>query len=262
MRVACGVEYDGTAFSGWQWQEGARTVQAAVEHALARVADQPVRVHCAGRTDAGVHALNQVFHFDSAAVREEKAWVLGGNSSLPPDVSLRWARPVSEAFHARYSAAARRYRYIIVEGWNRPALWRDRSAWSHCRLDTDRMQTAARHLVGQHDFTSFRAAGCQATQPVREVMELEIGRMDQFVRIDVCANAFLHNMVRIIAGALMSVGRGERTPDWIAEVLAARDRRLSGMTAPASGLYFVGPVYPTEFELPVAEAHMPPVTPG
>lgn len=251
MRVACVVEYDGAGFRGWQVQEaGVRTVQAVVERALARVADAPVDTVCAGRTDSGVHATGQVIHFDTTAIRPDKAWVMGTNDHLPPDVAIRGALAVPDAFHARYGAVARSYRYVIVEGWNRPALWRARAAWSRRTLDAAAMQAGARWLVGEHDFTSFRTAACQARHPVRTVHALEVARTGGTITIDIRANAFLHNMVRIIAGVLMTVGRGERPPEWVGEVLARRDRTRGGVTAPPQGLYFLGPTYPPDFGVP------------
>lgn len=249
-RIAMGVEYDGTAFRGWQWQHGEPTVQAAVEAALSTVADEPVRVICAGRTDAGVHARCQVLHFDATAPRVERAWVLGGNSNLPGGVAMLWAREVPGDFHARFSATGRRYRYQLLNRWTRPALDRHRAAWWHYPLDTGRMQAAAGHLLGEHDFTSFRAVACQARHAVREVRELTVRRDGQYIIIDIAANAFLHHMVRNIAGTLMTVGQGERDPDWVAEVLAARDRTAAGITAPPEGLTLVGVEYPEDLGLP------------
>lgn len=253
MRIACAVEYDGTRFHGWQRQaHGARTVQAAIEAALGGVADAPVSAVCAGRTDAGVHATGQVIHFDTAAERPARAWVMGGNSNLPGDVALRWARPVDAAFHARFSVVERSYCYLVREGMDRPALWQGRAAWSAAALDEHAMARAAAALVGEHDFTAFRSAACQAPSPVRRIERIRVARHERVIRIDVVGNAFLHNMVRIIAGNLMAVGRGERDPAWIGQLLAARDRTRGAATAPAQGLYFLGPRYPERFDLPPA----------
>jgi tRNA pseudouridine38-40 synthase len=250
-RIACGVEYDGGRFAGWQRQaRGTPSVQAAVEQALSRVANHPVEVVCAGRTDSGVHATTQVFHFDVHVRRPEKAWVMGANTALPADVALRWARAVPDSFHARYSARQRRYRYVILEGWDRPALWRQRAAWEHARLDIAAMQDAGARLVGEHDFSAFRSAACQARHAWRRLEAVEVERRGRAVLIDVVGNAFLHNMVRIIAGVLMAIGRGDQTPVWVDHLLAVGDRTQAGMTAPARGLYFIGPVYPPEFGLP------------
>jgi tRNA pseudouridine38-40 synthase len=251
VRIVCGVEYDGAAFQGWQIQAaGARTVQSAVEQAFGCIADEPVHTICAGRTDTGVHATGQVVHFDTAAERPERAWTLGGNTHLPADVAIRWARPVDPDFHARFSAVDRRYRYLVVEGAIRPALWRARAGWSTHALDVDAMRAAADHLTGEHDFSAFRTAACQARDPVRCVHALEVERQGPFVAIDIRANGFLHNMVRIITGTLLTVGRRECPPEWTAELLAGRDRTAGGATAPAQGLYFLGPSYPERFALP------------
>lgn len=251
-RIAMGVEYDGAAFCGWQWQHGEPTVQAAVEAALSSVADEPVRVICAGRTDTGVHARCQVLHFDTNAARAESSWVLGANTNLSPGVAMLWAREVPGDFHARFSATGRRYRYRLVNRWTRPALDRHRAAWWHFPLDADRMQEGARHLLGEHDFTSFRTVACQARHAVREIRDLTVRRDGQYITIEVAANAFLHHMVRNIAGTLMAVGQGEREPGWVAEVLSARDRTVAGITAPPEGLTLVGVEYPGELGLPEA----------
>lgn len=251
MRIACIVEYDGTAFRGWQSQRGGRTVQAELERSLSGVANEPLSVVCAGRTDAGVHATGQVIHFDTAAVRPERAWLMGTNSNLPRDVAVRWAGPVTESFHARHSAYERHYRYLIAQGQDRPALWRDRVAWSHSPLDTAAMQAGAGHLLGERDFSAFRSADCQSNTPMRRIDDIRVGRVAGRVTVDVTGNAFLHNMVRIIVGTLLAVGRGERPPEWVEEVLASGDRRTAGVTARAAGLYFMGPGYPPEFGIPV-----------
>ncbi len=245
-----GIEYDGSAFRGWQVQDEARTVQQCLEEALSRVADHPVTVHCAGRTDAGVHALEQVVHFDTQAVRRERSWVLGTNVNLPRDVRVRWVTPVAPEFHARFSAMARHYRYLILTRTTASALLRDRVAWFHYALDQGLMREAAAALVGEHDFTSFRAIGCQAKHAVRRVHYLEVGGDAELREIRVGANGFLHHMVRNIAGVLMAIGRGDRPVEWAAEVLAARDRTAGGVTAPAAGLYFLRADYPPQFVLP------------
>ena len=250
MRVAAGVEYDGSDFHGWQRQDDVSSVQQQVERALSRVANHPVTVSCAGRTDTGVHAVAQVIHFDSDAPRSMRSWVLGANVNLPPAVCLLWARTVPETFHARFSACARRYRYTILNRPSRPALGFNHLTWERCPLDVGRMQAGARVLLGEHDFSSFRAVGCQAKSPVRTLHSLRVERSADRVTLDVHANAFLHHMVRNLAGVLMAVGRGEHDPDWVAEVLAQRDRRRGGVTAPAAGLCFVGVEYPAEFGLP------------
>ena len=252
MRIAAGVEYDGRRFHGWQSQRGERCVQDVVEAALLRVADGPVRLFCAGRTDAGVHALGQVVHFDTGAERPERAWVLGANTALPNDVSLRWARPVPEAFHARFSATGRRYRYLILARSARSALLAGRVTWIHRPLDAGRMAEAALALIGTHDFSSYRAIGCQAKQPVRTVTELTVRRRGALIEVVVSANAFLHHMVRNIAGVLIAIGRGDAPVEWAREVLERRDRTAGGVTAMPDGLYLDRIEYPAAFDLPAA----------
>lgn len=251
MRIALGVEYDGSGYCGWQLQEhDVRTVQGAVEDALGRVADHPVRVICAGRTDTGVHATGQVIHFDTEAMRPERAWVFGANANLPKDVAILWAKPVEESFHARFSALRRRYRYVIYERPVRPTFLAGRVAWSYRPLDEERMQQACRYLIGEHDFTSYRAVACQAKSPVRTVYQLEVTRSGAYLFIDVEANAFLHHMVRNIAGVLIAIGSGEKAPEWAEEVLHLRDRALGGVTGHPHGLYLTEVTYPAEYDLP------------
>lgn len=252
MRIACGIEYDGRCFCGWQVQRGVRTVQQVVEEAIAKVADHPIRVVCAGRTDAGVHASGQVIHFDTSATRTPRAWILGTNVGLPADVSLQWARPVGEDFHARFSALTRRYRYRILNRWVRSPLWHGRASWYRGVLDPARMAAAAALLLGEHDFSAFRSRACQARTPVRTIYRLEVMRNGEFVELDVEANGFLHHMVRNIAGALLAVGSGERNPEWIVEVLANRDRCAAGVTASPEGLYLNDVCYPPRHAIPCA----------
>jgi len=251
VRLAAGVEYDGSVFFGWQRQRQSPTVQACIEQALGQVADHAVVVHCAGRTDTGVHALAQVVHFDTPARRSERSWVLGANCQLPPGVVLRWVRPVPGEFHARYSAARRSYCYRILNRSVPSALDRARVAWIRRPLDADRMHQAAQVLVGEHDFSSFRASGCQARSPVRRIHSIAVGRRGSEVRINVQANAFVYHMVRNIVGVLIAVGEGRQDEHWVEEVLEARDRTRGGITAPAEGLYFLGPLYPEFPELPL-----------
>ena len=256
MRLALGVEYEGTSFSGWQrlnrpgGQESEPTVQAALEDALASVADAPVATVCAGRTDAGVHARCNVVHFDSPATRDARAWVLGTTSRLPPAISVRWCVPVAGGFSARFSAVARRYRYRILNRSVRPALHRQYLSWVRRPLDAVAMHAAAQVLVGEHDFSSFRTVHCQAPHARRELHAISVAREGDEVCVDVQANAFLHHMVRNIVGSLLEVGTGGRAPGWIGELLAARDRTVAGPTAPAAGLCFLGPVYPPQWQLP------------
>ena len=250
MRIALGLEYDGSAFAGWQSQVNARGVQQAVEEALAVVADHAVEVMAAGRTDAGVHAAMQVVHFDTTAVRSERGWVLGATTNLPPQVTVLWAREVPEGFHARYSAYARKYRYVILNRPQRPSLAADRVSWVREPLDEQRMHVAAQQLIGEHDFSSFRAAECQARTPMRNVHEISVQRYGEVLVLTVMANAFLHHMVRNIAGVLIAIGSGDRPVEWAAEVLAARDRKLGGVTAVAGGLYLAGIRYAPALQLP------------
>lgn len=249
-RIAVGIEYDGSAYAGWQSQASAPSVQSVVEAAIGRVADHPVSVTSAGRTDAGVHAIGQVAHFDTGAVRSERAWALGANTNLPNDVAVLWAREVPEEFHARYSAVARTYRYVILNRATRPALTRQRVCWIHEALDASRMQQAAEHLIGEHDFSAFRAAECQSRTPRRRVDRIRVSRSGEHLTIDVTANAFLHHMVRNIAGVLIEVGTGEAEPDWARAVLEGRDRTAAAATAPAGGLYLMRVAYPDGFRLP------------
>jgi tRNA pseudouridine38-40 synthase len=250
MRVAMGIEYDGSAFHGWQLQENVDTVQSGLEPAISHVADHPVRVHCAGRTDTGVHGLGQVIHFDTSALRPMRSWILGTNVNLPPQINVTWAKQVPDSFHARFSAQSRRYRYLILNRMTRSSIWRDRAVWIHRPLDAERMQQAARHLIGTHDFSSYRALGCQAKSPVRKITLLRVVRRNDRITIDLTADGFLHHMVRNIAGVLIAIGIGERPIDWSREVLEYRDRTLGGVTAPPQGLYLVGVDYPDEFDLP------------
>lgn len=251
-RVALGIEYDGSDFSGWQIQpkQSVRTVQAQLTRALSQVANHPVRLYCAGRTDAGVHACAQVIHFGTDSIRPEKAWVRGGNALLPPDISIRWAQDVEDDFHARFSATARRYHYLIDNRQERSALLRGRCTHHFTPLNAERMSEAAHALIGEHDFSAFRGAYCQSSTPMRHVMELNVTRQGHFILVDIKANAFLLHMVRNIVGALLPVGAGSQPPSWVAEVLAGRDRRLAGPTAAPDGLYLMQVDYPQQYNLP------------
>ncbi len=249
-RIAFGLEYDGSRYRGWQTQAHAVSVQAELEKALSFVADHPITVTSAGRTDAGVHASMQVVHFDAVVDRGARAWVLGANAELKNDISGLWARTVPDSFHARYSAQARTYRYRILNRQSRPALERERACWVRQPLDAQWMNQAAQSFVGEHDFTSLRAAECQSKTPMRRLEAISVARLDGHVELVVTANAFLHHMVRNIAGVLIAIGVGDRPIEWSAEVLQARDRRLAGVTAPPQGLTLVGVRYPPEFALP------------
>ncbi|MEN8213992.1 MAG: tRNA pseudouridine(38-40) synthase TruA [Pseudomonadota bacterium] len=251
MRIALGIEYNGAGFHGWQTQQqGIRSVQQTLEQAVATVANHAVRVHCAGRTDTGVHALEQVIHFDTEARRPQRAWTQGVNVNLPDDVSVLWAAQVPERFHARFSAYRRSYCYQILNRPLRSALAHRRATWIHRRLDAGLMHSAAQVLLGTHDFSSYRALGCQAKSPVRTVHHLSVERHGEFLELRIEADAFLHHMVRNIAGVLIAIGQGKAGSEWAQEVLELRDRRLGGVTAPPDGLYLERVQYPAEFQLP------------
>ncbi len=251
MRIAAAIEYDGRPYSGWQIQKGVKTVQAEVETALSKVADHPIHVVCAGRTDTGVHAASQIIHFDTSAFRSEYSWVRGTNTHLAESICLTWVKPVSDNFHARFMARRRYYRYIILNRPVRPAYLMGKVVWQHQPLDVARMAAAAEHLVGEHDFTSYRAQACQARSPVRHIYSFDVSRSGEFIYLDICANAFLHHMVRNIAGVLMSIGAGDKPIEWAKEILDYQDRKKGGMTAAAAGLYLVRVDYDVGFDLPV-----------
>ncbi len=249
-RYAIGIEYDGSGYAGWQTQQSLRTVQGLVESALTGVAAEPIQAICAGRTDAGVHARWQVAHFDTNVARPMRGWVMGANTELPRDISIVWARPVPLHFHARYSAEARTYRYLILNRPARSALAEKRAAWVYKPLDEARMAAAAVHLCGHYDFSAFRSSECQSNSPIRRVESLTVDRQGDWVVIEATANAFLHHMMRNIAGLLIEIGRGEASPDWAREILEGRDRTAGAPTAPAEGLYFWDVRYPEAFGLP------------
>ena len=252
MRIALGIEYDGTAFFGWQRQREVNSVQQELETALSKVANHSVELSCAGRTDAGVHATGQVVHFDTTAVRDDKAWIMGTNAQLPDAIAVRWAKQVPDDFHARFSATARRYRYIIYNHKYRPAILRSGLSHYHQHLNVELMQQAAPFLLGEQDFSSFRAVQCQSHSPNRNIHHLNIQRHGDFIVLDIKANAFLHHMVRNITGSLLEVGMQRRPPQWIAELLAAKDRTQAAATAKAGGLYLVEVDYPAHYQLPKA----------
>lgn len=250
QRVALGIEYCGTGYHGWQRQSHSHAVQNVLEAALSQVANHPVEVVCAGRTDTGVHATGQVVHFDTSARRALKAWVLGVNSNMPRDVRVRWAREVPDQFHARFSARWRRYRYVVQNTAQPGAIQAGLATWQRTPLDAGLMHTAAQYLLGEQDFSAFRAANCQSHSSCRNMMHFSVQRRGHYVMFDIKANAFLYHMVRNLVGTLFLVGNGTRPPEWIAEILSGRDRRQAGDTAPADGLYLVDVGYPDEFELP------------
>lgn len=249
-RLAMGIEYDGSRFCGFQRLKHAASVQQAIEDALAKVASAPVRIHASGRTDSGVHATRQVIHFDPPVQRTEKAWIFGANTNLPRDVAVRWVKPVSDDFHSRLGALGRRYRYLFLNQISRPVLERANVTWCRDPLDADAMHRAAQALVGEHDFSSFRAAGCQSKTPWRQMHFVEVKRYGPLVVIDIQGNAFLHHMIRNIAGALASVGRGVQDEGHIERLLALKNRRKGDVTAPACGLHFVDSIYDERFDLP------------
>ncbi len=250
MRYALGIEYDGKNYCGWQRQKSVVSVQQKLEQALSKVADEPIEVICAGRTDTGVNATNQVVHFDTTKTRKDVAWTLGVNTHLPDDIAVTWVKPVNDDFHARFSATARRYRYIIYNNRLRPAILSYGISHCHSVLDEKLMQQGAQHLVGKHDFTSFRTVHCQSHSPVRTIQHCEITRQGEYIIVDIKANAFLHHMVRNVVGSLMRVGQLKETTVWIKEVLELKNRCMAGVTAPPEGLYFVEVDYPEQFNLP------------
>lgn len=246
-RIVLGIEYDGSAFFGWQWQTARRTVQSELETALSKIADEPITVICAGRTDAGVHAFEQVVHFDTQAERSMYSWMMGGNTHLPDDIRIVWAQQAAFHFHARYSAIARFYRYIILNRPMKSALLRKQVTWCYQPLDADKMHRAAQYLIGDHDFSSFRAQGCQSKSPCRMMHFIDVYREQEKVIMDISANAFLHHMVRNIAGVLMEIGMDKQSVDWTQELLLIKDRDQGGVTAPPDGLYLGGVYYPEHY---------------
>jgi tRNA pseudouridine38-40 synthase len=251
-RVAAIVEYHGANYHGWQRQKHhpEPTIQAALEEALGRVANEPIAVTCAGRTDSGVHASTQVVHFDTHAERRPHNWMMGVNTYLPDGIALRWVGEVDESFHARFGATSRRYRYLIFNKEIKQGLMHDQLTWCRFLLDADKMHEAAQALKGKHDFTSYRAKDCQANSPVRTIEDISVRRYGDIVMIEVQANAFLYHMIRNIAGVLMPIGMERKPVEWCGSLLAQLDRSLGGVTAPPEGLYFVGVEYPAEFAIP------------
>jgi tRNA pseudouridine38-40 synthase len=256
MRVVLGVGYRGQAYRGWQSQPDGITVQDKLEHALARFADRAVRTICAGRTDTGVHALNQVVHIDTDIVRAESSWVRGTNRFLPSDIAVQWAKIADETFHARYSALGRRYVYVVLESPVRPAVEHGSVGWSFRPLDLEAMQEAAKILLGEHDFSAFRSSECQAPTAIKTMRSIEISRRGAYWRFEFDANAFLHHMVRNLMGCLVAIGSGARDDAWLADVLASKDRSLAAPTFSAAGLYFVGPYYDAVHAIPLEIAAM------
>lgn len=252
MRYAMGVEYDGSEFKGWQQlgESGRPSVQASLQQALSSVADAPIKVMCAGRTDAGVHGHCQVVHFDTDVVRNLRGWTLGTTTRLPPAIAVRWCQPVADDFHARFSARARRYRYRLLNRQVRPALNRQSLSWERRPLDAALMHAAAQTLLGENDFSAFRSVNCEALHARRELQAISVTRDGEVLEVCVQANAFLHHMVRNIVGSLILVGCGDKPVSWLGELLAGKDRTVAGPTAPPQGLVFVGPLYPDNWQLP------------
>lgn len=259
MRIALGLSYRGCAYRGWQSQPGGATVQDHLELALREFTGAPLRVMCAGRTDAGVHALQQVVHFDAPVQRSAQSWVRGLNTFLPSDIAVSWSREPGEGFHAQKSAQSRRYRYVLLQDPVRPALLHGLVGWTHHALDLQAMRDAASHLLGSHDFSAFRASSCQARSPCKTVHAIDIARAADTRTwcFDFHANAFLHHMVRNIMGCLLAVGSGARPADWVGEVLRGRTRSLAAPTFMPDGLYFVGPVYAAQWQIPQAPRDLP-----
>ncbi len=255
-RIALGVAYRGIRYHGWQSQPDGQTVQDELEKALSAFAAVPVKTVCAGRTDAGVHGLNQVVHLDAPVQREAFSWVRGSNRFLPGDIAVQWCRPVASDFHARNSARGRQYRFLVLESPVRPALEQGVCGWVFRPLDLAQMQLAAAHLIGEHDFTSFRAADCQAASPVKQMRRIDISRRGAYWRFDFDASAFVQHMVRNIMGCLVAVGTGRQPPHWMGEVLEARNRDVAAPTFPPDGLYFVGPYYDARHDIPNHTASM------
>lgn len=258
MRIALGIEYNGYAYHGWQAQQQLSTVQGHIEESLTKIADERIQVFCAGRTDAGVHATGQVIHFDTQASRPLRAWTLGVNTHLPASISVRWAQIVDDQFHARFSALSRRYRYFIHNYSVRSAILAERTTYHHLPLNADLMHQGAQYLLGELDFSSFRSSQCESKTPMRNLQKISVSRQNELVIIEVQANAFLHHMVRNITGVLMQVGAGIRPPEWVLEVIAAKDRRQAAETAPATGLYLVKVEYPESYPFPEPQRIMLP----
>lgn len=255
-RIALEVAYDGSRYHGWQYQDNVPTVQHSLETALSKVAGQPIQVICAGRTDRGVHASGQIIHFDTTIKRELKAWVMGTNSYLPPDIAVHWAKEVEPDFHARFSAVKRRYLYFIYNNVTRSALFHQNVTWHFRHLNEHAMALASDYLLGEHDFTSFRGADCQSRTPNRNVIQLNVSRQHHLVIVDIVANSFLHHMVRNIVGVLMTIGEGKQEPNWAKQVLEAKSRCAASNTAAANGLFLVEVFYPEQYDLPKTEINL------
>lgn len=262
MRIALGIEYNGTGFYGWQTQREVLTIQHTLETALSKIANEPIYLHCAGRTDRGVHATGQVVHFDTRAKRHVDAWIWGTNTHLPPTIVVRWARQVDYSFHARFQAKSRRYRYLIFNHPIRPAILTNLSTWHYYPLDVARMKEAGTYLLGEQDFSSFRSSQCNSKSPMRNVTDVSMERQGDYIIIEIEANAFLHHMVRNIVGVLMKIGTGDKDSQWLQAVLAAKSRQAAAETAPAEGLYLIRVRYPETYQFPDSDNLLvvPPLT--
>lgn len=258
MRIALGIEYNGHGYYGWQYQPGLPTIQGALEEALSKIANEPIYLFCAGRTDASVHATGQVIHFDTRAKRHIDAWIWGANSYLPPSIVVRWAKQVDYHFHARFTAVARRYRYIIFNHPIRPAILSNRVTWHYYPLDVTSMQDAIPYLLGEQDFSSFRSSQCNSKTPMRCVLDCMIKRQGDYVILEIEANAFLHHMVRNIVGVLFKIGEGLKSSAWMEEVLKSKKRTAAAETAPPDGLYLIQVKYPKPYVFPTAELQQSP----
>ncbi|WMY95364.1 MAG: tRNA pseudouridine(38-40) synthase TruA [Arsenophonus sp.] len=249
-KIALGIEYNGRHYYGWQRQKNKETIQECLEFALTKIANQCIKAYCAGRTDAGVHATGQVIHIETSAVRTNSAWTIGVNSYLPPDITIRWAKIVTSDFHARFSATARRYRYIIFNDTCRPAILANGVTHYHTPLNAKKMHTAAQALIGEKNFSSFRCIECQSKSPFRKITNIQVHRYHNYIIVDITANAFLHRMVRNIVGSLIEIGCGKKDITWITELLKLKDRKRAAATAKAEGLYLVYVDYPLKYQLP------------
>ena len=254
MKIALGIEYNGCNYYGWQRQSISPTIQQTLETALSTIANESIRIYCAGRTDTGVHAIQQVIHYETSSIRDTQAWVRGTNSILPKDISVIWALESEDDFHARFSAEQRTYQYLILNRPARPAIFNGLASWESRPIDLVKMKQASTCFIGQHDFTSYRSIACQANSPIRTIHDFEIDKWEDWIVITLSANAFLHHMVRNIVGVLMTIGLGKKEVNWASEVLAAKDRTVGGVTAPPDGLYLVNIQYPKRFSIPGAKS--------
>jgi tRNA pseudouridine38-40 synthase len=252
MRIALGIQYNGSGYYGWQAQRNLPTIEGTLQQALSKIANEEIYLQCAGRTDANVHALGQVVHFDTRAKRHIDAWIWGTNSHLPPGIVVRWAQMVDYNFHARFKAQSRHYRYYIYNHPIRPALHHSRVTWYYYPLSIEPMRLAGQYLLGEQNFSSFRSAQCNSKSPMRNITAFSIQQQGDYIFFDIQANAFLHHMVRNIAGVLLKIGAGLQPPEWMQTVISAQCRRQAAETAPADGLYLTRVIYPEPYIFPLA----------